>query len=202
MTDTADDRSGDLMARWCQGDQRAAAELFQRYADRLVALARSRLSAKLASRLDPEDVVQSVYHSFFADTRAGRYQVERGGELWQLLVTITLHKLQCQVQRHTAQKRTVKNEKGFGSEDSLLRIQQHFQDHEPSPVEAVALTDELEQLMRRLDPMQRQILVLRLHAYNLDEIAAQVNCTERTVRRVLDRVKRQLEQPPAENPDG
>src|SRR5262245_34891463 len=82
-----------LVARWQKGDQAAAAELFQRYAGRLVALARSQLSDKLAQRVDPEDVVQSVYRSFFVDSREGRYQVERGGDLWQLLVTMTLHKL-------------------------------------------------------------------------------------------------------------
>ena len=52
-----DDRSGDLLARWRAGDADAAAEIFRRYADRLIALARGRLSAKLARRIDPEDVV-------------------------------------------------------------------------------------------------------------------------------------------------
>ena len=37
-----------LLARCRNGDQQAAAELFRRYADRLIALARSRLSARLA----------------------------------------------------------------------------------------------------------------------------------------------------------
>src|SRR5262249_61199873 len=83
-----DDRSGHLVARWREGDQQAAAELFRRYADRLVALAKSRLSQKMARRVDPEDVVQSVYRSFFAETKEGRYEFERGGDLWHLLVTI------------------------------------------------------------------------------------------------------------------
>jgi RNA polymerase sigma factor (sigma-70 family) len=197
-----DDRKDDLVERWRAGDEQAATELFFRYADRLIALVRSRLSSKLAKRFDPEDVIQSVYHSFFADARAGRYQIERGGDLWQLLVTVTLHKLQGQVQRHTAQKRGVKAEQHFGSEDSLLRIQAYVQGQEPSPVEVVALTDELEQVMRRLEPLQRRILVLRLQGYNLDEVAAQANCTERTVRRVLDRVKEHLKQLQVGEPNG
>lgn len=84
------DNSNHLVARWQQGDQTAAAELFQRYASRLIALARSQLSVKLAQRVDPEDVVQSVYRSFFVDARNGRYDFQHGGDLWRLLVTMTL----------------------------------------------------------------------------------------------------------------
>jgi DNA-directed RNA polymerase specialized sigma24 family protein len=56
------------------------------------------------------------------------------------------------------------------------------------------LADEVEQLMRRLDPIERQILELRLQSYDLDEIAAATKRSQRTVRRVLDRVKEHLQQ--------
>ena len=69
--------SSNLVARWRAGDQQAATELFSRYANRLIALARKRLSDKLAGHIDPEDVVQSVYRSFFADAREGRYAKSR-----------------------------------------------------------------------------------------------------------------------------
>jgi RNA polymerase sigma-70 factor (ECF subfamily) len=188
-----DELSVDLMARWRTGDQQAAAELFRRYAQRLVALARSRLSDRLAQHLDPEDVVQSAYRSFFADTRAGRYDLQGGGKLWQLLVLITLHKLQDQVDRFSAQKRSVQREVPLGDSDRLLAVEAHMRDHEPSPVEAVALAEELEHVMRQLEPLQRRMLELRLQGYRLEEIAADTQRTERTVRRVLERVKDMLE---------
>lgn len=187
-----DEPSGNLVARWRDGDQQAASELFQRYANRLIALARGRLSSRLAQRIDPEDVVQSAYRSFFADTREGRYDLQLGGDLWQLLVTITLHKLNDQVKRNTSDRRSVEREQHFGSEDSLFRI--HSQGlGEPSPLEAVALIDQLEQLMRRLDPRERRMFELRLQAHSLEEIAAACECSQRTVIRVLERVKQQLE---------
>jgi RNA polymerase sigma-70 factor (ECF subfamily) len=181
-----------LLARWQKGDQAAATELFQRYASRLVALARSQLSARLSHRVDPEDVVQSVYRSFFADSREGRYQLERGGDLWQLLVTMTLHKLTNQANRLGTQKRSVSRERQFGSEDSLLGIGAPRLAGQPSPAEAAALADQLEQLLRGLEPPQRRIVELRLQGYNLDEIASEVPCSLSTVRRVLDRIKKQL----------
>ena len=129
MSEMTDDRSGDLVARWCQGDQRAAAELFRRYADRLIALARSRLSGKLAGRVDPEDVVQSVYRSFFASARKGRYDLQQGGDLWRLLLTITLNKLHDLVKGNARDKRDIKRQQNFSSEETLFGMQAHLRAH-------------------------------------------------------------------------
>jgi RNA polymerase sigma factor (sigma-70 family) len=176
------------------GDPQAAGELFRRYANRLIALARSRLPRKLDQQVDPEDVVHSAYRSFFAAARDGRYDRQQGGDLWQLLVTFTLRKLYRQMERLKTQKRMVDRERHFGSEDSLLGLKAMVVAREPSPVEALALAEELEEVMRRLAPPQRRILEMRLQGKALDEIAAAAGCTERTVRRVLDRVRQQLEQ--------
>ena len=62
-----------LVERWQSGDQSAAKQLFDTYVDRLVALARRRISQRLNSRLDPEDVVQSVFRTFFERAKEGRF---------------------------------------------------------------------------------------------------------------------------------
>src|SRR4051794_13811304 len=69
-----------LLERYRRGDDRAADAIFARYFERLTLLARSRLSARLARRTDPEDVVMSVYRSFFVEARDGRFVLGRGGE--------------------------------------------------------------------------------------------------------------------------
>lgn len=136
----------ELLTRWQRGDHQAAAELYHRYASRLIGLARSRLSSQLARRIDPEDVVQSVYRSFFAAARDGHYEVQNGDGLWHLLVTITLHKLHDQVDRLATRKRALERERTFGSEDSLFGIQGDLFTRDPSPAEAVALVEQLEQV--------------------------------------------------------
>jgi RNA polymerase sigma factor (sigma-70 family) len=190
----ADEMSIRLLAQWRNGSQQAAEELFRRYVDRLMALARGRLSEQLARRIDPEDVVQSAYRSFFVGAREGRFAVERGGDLWRLLVAITLHKLKDQVDRHTADKRSVAAEQALGNQQGLPGIQPQLLSREPSPLEALSLWDEVEQMLRQLDPMARQLLEMRLQGYNLEEIAAALRCSERTVIRVLKRIKQQLEE--------
>ncbi|MGE3806062.1 MAG: RNA polymerase sigma factor [Gemmataceae bacterium] len=190
-----DERSAILLARWREGDQEAAAQLFERYADRLVALAKSRLPARLAQRVDAEDVVQSVYRSFFAAARAGRYELERGGDLWRLLVTITINKVHRQFTHHQRDRRDSRREQtipdhereqGLGPSAPLLT-------REPGPLEVVAICDELENILRDLKPAYRQMVELRLQGYNVFEIADETGAGERTVRRVLDKIKTRLE---------
>jgi RNA polymerase sigma factor (sigma-70 family) len=189
-----DEKSQDLVAQWRQGNQEAAGELFHRFAEKLIALAASRLSEKLARRLDPEDVVQSAYRSFFVGARDGRYVLERSGDLWRLLVQITLHKLYRQAERHTTKKRGLNKERVVAEDTSQAGVQAQAESPDPSPLEAAALADEVEHVIGQLEPQHRPILELRLQGYKLEEIAAEQGCSERTVRRVLESVRHLLEQ--------
>jgi RNA polymerase sigma-70 factor (ECF subfamily) len=190
----ADDTSINLLTRWRDGDQEAAGELFRRYAERLIALAHRRLSDRMALRIQPEDVVQSVYCSFFVGARDGRYVLQRSGDLWKLLVAITVHKLQRQFKRHNAQKRAVQKERRLEVGDSVDGLPVQVLGRDPLPEEAVTLTDTLEQVMRKLEPLQRRIVELRLQGYGVGEIADEISRCRPTVRRVLDRVKKMLAQ--------
>lgn len=195
-----DEASANLLARWQAGDEQAADQLFHRYATRLIALARSRLAAKLAGRIDAEDVVQSAYRSFFAGAREGNFELAQGGDLWRLLVNLTLHKLHDQVKHHTRAKRSIDAEFGFGSEDSLHGLKPPS-GAEASPVAAAALADEVEHLMRGLEPHERRVLELRLQGHTLYEIAGLTSRSLATVCRVLDRLKSRLSQESAAEPE-
>ena len=72
---------------------------------RLTSLASSRLSRKLARRVDAEDVVLSAWRSFFVATGRDQVDVPNDDNLWPLLVTMTLRKLSRQAARHTADRR-------------------------------------------------------------------------------------------------
>ena len=182
------------MPAGARGDEAAATELFQRYAERLLTLAHRHLSARLGQRLDPEDIVQSVCHSFFAGARDGRYVIGRSGDLWRLLVAITLHKVKDKYRRHTTDKRSLAREQVLGAEDSRHGLTIEAAGNEPSPEEAVTLADLVEHVMGALDPMERRILELRLQGNSMDEIVADTNRCRHTVRRVLRDVRKHLEE--------
>ena len=169
--------SDQLLLRCQQGDEDASREIFGRYLARLTALARSRLAPRLAKRTDPEDIVLSAYRSFFVGARDGRFALQRSGDLWRLLVSITLHKLYRQVKRHSAASRDVQREEALGERLELTQ--------EPTAEEAIALADELEAILKPLDPLLRRVLELRLQGQSQEEIAAITMRSERTVRRSL-----------------
>lgn len=177
MNTLSDLPSDQLLLRSRDGDEDASREIFERYLARLTALARSRLAPRLAGRTDPEDIVLSAYRSFFVGARDGRFVLQRSGDLWRLLVSITLHKLYRQVKRHSAESRDVQREKMLEEAHALSR--------EPTVDEAVALADELEAILKPLDPLLRRVLELRLQGQSLEEIAAITMRSERTVRRSL-----------------
>ena len=116
------DDSRELLVRYQRGDPTAAEAIFARYANRLLALARSRLSPKLARRVDADDVVQSTYRSFFV-RRRGEFVAEGEGDLWRLLATITLHKLGRQAQRHRVLRNDQFTEKAPGLRMPPIRWQ-------------------------------------------------------------------------------
>ena len=188
----SDDPSIDLVNRFRAGDDRAAGELFDRYIARLIGLARSRLSPKLARRIDPEDVVQSVYRAFFTKAKEGNVELKEAGDLWRLLAAITLNKLRHQVERHQAIKRSVEGEDSIRVGPTGMRMAPESLAREPSPEEVATLSEEMELLMSGLDETQRQMLELRLAGHTFEEIADQTKRSERTVRRLFDRLKTQL----------
>ena len=183
-----------LLARYREGDSQAADQLFYRYLDRLVGLARQRLSKKLTQRVDPEDVVQSVYRSFFARAREGQYAIERRGDLWRLLSAITVNKVLRQVQHHGQQKRNPNREQPVSADNEGGRPYAELFAADPSESDAAAVTDELNHLMRNLNPLQRQMLELRLQGASVADVATTVSRSEHTVRRFLAKARETLEQ--------
>src|SRR5688572_24658080 len=179
--------SVDLLRLLQAGDEAAPEAVFERYAERLTRLARSRLAVKLASRVDPEDIVMSAYRSFFLGAREGRFHLDRGGDLWRLLVEVTLHKLFRQAEHHQAQRRSVAREQPI---DDPANASQIAGNREPTPDEAAAAADELEALLSQLSERGRRALELRLQGYEHEEIAERLGCSERTVRRALSEARR------------
>ncbi len=140
----------------------------------------------------------SAYRSFFVGASQGRFALRRSGDLWRLLVSITLRKLYRQARRHTAQRRSV------GVEQSLERTPEESlpgEGREPTPEEAVALADELAAVMSQLDEFSRRVFELRLQGEPLAKIASDTGRAERTVRRALAAIRRLLAERFELNPD-
>src|SRR5947209_2967579 len=98
---------GSLLRRFRAGSDQAATELYLRYALRIHQLAEAICGDDLAQRLDADDIVQSVFSSFFRRAREGHYEVPDGEELWKLLMVIALNKIRASGNFHRAARRDV-----------------------------------------------------------------------------------------------
>jgi RNA polymerase sigma factor (sigma-70 family) len=193
MTETP---SAELVARFkTDHDAAAAEELFRRYSTRLAALARSRLSTALAARVDADDIVQSAYRSFFVLAREGEVLLRDSGDLWRLLVRITLRKVYRSARRHRADCRSVHREHSTVDEmDAVAR------GRDPTPAEAAGLIDELREVLAPLGAVQRRIVEMRLQGHEIETIAVEVRRSTRTVRRTLAAIGAELERRLNEGP--
>lgn len=170
----------------------AGREVFGRFAQRLIALARLNLDARLKNKVDPEDVVQSVYKSFFLRYRDLPLDDDENGGLWALLTVITLRKCADRARYYGTERRDVHREAQPASSDSGQSWQEAI-GREPTPEQAAMLTETVEKLLAELDASERPLLELSLQGFSTQEISEQSGRAERSVRRFRERLRKQLQ---------
>ena len=184
---------GHLMAQLESGEKDAASKVFHRFAKQLIVLARQELDTQIRQKVDPEDVTQSVFRSFFAHQAAGELvDLETWDNLWAMLVVMTLRKCRRQNAYFHADRRDVNREVTFTPLPDESGPGWEPCDREPTPVEAAVFIETVEELLKHFAGRAQQILTLFLQGNKAPEISCQVGCTERTVYRTYERVKEWL----------
>jgi RNA polymerase sigma-70 factor (ECF subfamily) len=177
-----------LLSKLRQGDDDAAGRIFDVFARRLVELARQRLNQRLLQKIDPEDVVQSVFGTVFLRLRAGQFEVGGWDSLWGLLTCVTVHKCCKWIDYFGAQGRDPAREVRLDGDDSGAGTGRELFDRKPTPDEAAALADLVEQSLHGLKPQEQEIVGLRLQGESVPEIAPRGGCSESKVNRILRHV--------------
>ena len=174
-----------LLAQLHAGDQQAATQIYVRYAEKLLGLARRNTAEDLRTRFDPEDVVQSVFRTFFRRAAQGAYVVPAGDDLWKLFLVIALNKIRRLGEFHRANKRSVGQtapmaepllaQQGATGEDSL-RI----------------LHMTIDELLAGSPAHVREMVKLRIDGFEVADIAVRVARSKRSVERVLQSFRETL----------
>ena len=175
--------------RWIRGfrenDDSAVADFWTRYEERLRRLAERNLSDRMKRRVDADDVVQSAFRTFLRRAGQDEFELRDRQNLLSLLTTITLNKIRQKVRHFAAQKRG-------GDSDRYFETMADLSGDQPTPDELAAL-QEIEDLLRGFDVEQQQVVDLKLQNHTNEEIARRMQCSERTVRRMIKRVEKTLE---------
>src|SRR4051794_23552271 len=180
--DVASDDS--LVRRLRAGSETAAGRLYDRYVARLRALARAKLSADLAGRVDPDDIVQSVFRRFFQAAAKEEYDAPAGEDLWDLLLVITLNRVRSEAAFQRAAKRDVRRTaQGGPDEDPLAAVADR------DDTAAAALRLHVAEALERLPADYQRVVELRMDGYEVAEIARAVGRSKRTVERLLQEAR-------------
>jgi len=165
-----------LLAGIQGGDESAVRRIWEDYFDRLVGLARVRLRNTPRSVADEEDVAIHAMNAFVIGARRNRFStVTNRRDLWRMLVQITVRTASNQRDMILAQKRgkgLVRGETELGPESS-----------QASEDRSDELLDELE------DDGLKLIARRKAEGYTNAEIAADLNCAERTIDRRLAKIR-------------
>ena len=158
-------------------------------------LARRKLGQFPQRATDEEDVALSAMASFFEGAQQGRFpQLYDRDNLWSLLVIITARKAAGHIKRELRQKRGGGQVRG---EDAMIDatrgakwdIQQIVGD-QPTPEFAAEVAEQCRLLFARLeDDALRRIAQRKLDGHSNEEIAAELQCSLRTVERKLWRIR-------------
>ena len=174
-----------------QADEQAAQQIWQRYYQRLIALARKKLSDSPRRAMDEEDVVLSAFNNFFAGAETGRFpQLTDRNDLWRVLVTLTANKAINQRKHEWRQKRGgghVRGESVFTTnDDEVCAGIEQVSDGEPTPEFAERVAEECRELLERLaDKVLQKTAIWKMEGYTNKQIADRFGYTERTVERKL-----------------
>lgn len=163
-------------------------QVVDRYTFDLLKLARQRLPDGIRRRVDPEDVVQSVYRSFFRRLRNGEFAFDESHDVWRLLAVMTYHKVHNVTKYHRRQQRDASRDVSYETA-AQPETAAALQASTPQPDDLAILQEYLEKLLAELPQRHHQLVILRLEGFSIAEIADQLNVSQRTVLRVLAQVR-------------
>ncbi|MGC3971127.1 MAG: sigma-70 family RNA polymerase sigma factor [Pirellulales bacterium] len=175
----------ELLKLWSSGQEAAATALVRRYSRRLHGLIVSQTSSALLSRMEVEDIAQSVFRLLFQSIQTKGYVLPEQTEMWGLLLVLALNKIRNRERELRAKKRSItRTNRGDFDWDQ-------FAGHQDAAVTFLKLM--LEEEIDHLPEAQQKIIHMRLEGYDLATIAGECHRSTRTVERVLQTFRGKLE---------
>jgi RNA polymerase sigma factor (sigma-70 family) len=189
-----DDDFADLMSRAISEDPAAIRDFVARFEREVQMMVRARLPRRLRTQYDSVDFVQAVWKSFFLDLRDQPRDFDNAEHLRKFLAGVVRNKVQEQHRRLTrTEKYNVTREQSLYIRRGDREVLRDVISPEPSPSEEVQGRDRLEQLIAGRSPLEIEVVTLRRQGLTHDEIAARTGLNERSVRRIIESVRSQME---------
>ncbi len=176
------------------GDSAAANRIWHHYFDRLVRSVRGRLAGHNRAVSDEEDIVLSVFDSFYAAAEQGRFpDLADRDDLWRLLLRMSARKV-IDKRRHDRRQRRGGDVEVLSLDGDEKTIIEAI-GQEPSPEMVLTMQESMEQFFSHLGVGHlRDLAVAKLEGYSNAELARQFACSERTIERRLHLIREKCQQ--------
>ena len=187
-----EDEFAELLRRAKSGESAAIRDFLEQFEQEVRTMVRSRLPKKLRTQFDSTDFVQSVWQSFFVDSDSRDF--DNVEHLRGFLFGMVRNKVRQQHRRLTrTEKYDLAREERLYVRRGDREVPREVISPDPSPSQAVQASDRMAQLTAGRSPLEIEVLTLRRQGLTFVEIAARTGLNERTVRRVIEAVRSELE---------
>jgi RNA polymerase sigma factor (sigma-70 family) len=174
-----------LLDKLCQGDEAAAERVFREYEPFLRLVVRRMLPARLRSKFDSVDVVQSVWGDLLDGFREAGWRFKDPAHLRAFLVKATRHRFLDRLRQHQP---AMNRERSL----ELERLEERAPSSDPRPSEIVQADELWEEMMALCPPAHHELLRLKRQGRTNAEIAERTGLHPSSVRRILYDLARQL----------
>jgi RNA polymerase sigma factor (sigma-70 family) len=181
----------DLMQRVEAGDVAAERAVIEQYGTHILRVIRRRLHPRMRVQYDSQDFCQAVWASFFAHrSEMARFKSDR--ELMAFLGRMGRNKVVDEVRRRLMSKKdNIINTHSIS--DSGSGLEQNLVGNSPTPSQLAVAREQIERLFEGQPAKYRRIVEMRAEGATFKDIASQIGMNERNVRRVIERIERQIE---------
>jgi len=184
MTET-DEALREMLERLNRGEEEAARTVFETYGPYLRMVVHRRLSTPLRSKVDSEDIVQSVWVDLLHVFRQGKDRFPDVNRLRAFLTRAACNRL---IDRHRQHASTIRRERPMvdGECDQVPSV-------DPDRPEDLVLAEELwARIMASCPPSHHDLIRMKREGLDVAEIAERTGLHPSSVRRILYDLARRL----------
>lgn len=191
--DVTNENLGALIDKAKSGDQEAIRSL-QRFENDIRIMVRVRLPRLLRSQFDSMDFVQDVWQSFFRIFNHDPERFAQVRDLRSFLAVVARNKVFEEHRRRSlTQKYDLEREEPLYIRRGNRDIPRDLIASDPTPSQDAQARERLDQLLQGRSPREAEVIELRRLGLTYEEIATKTGLHERTVRRVIEAIRRRMD---------
>ncbi|WP_435020520.1 RNA polymerase sigma factor [Tundrisphaera sp. TA3] len=184
----------ELIARVRAHDEAAIADLLRRFEADVRTMVRVRLPKAMRNHFDSMDFVQAIWTSVLVKKGDEVGEFSDAGKFRGFLAVVARNKVFEEHRRLSTLKYDLGREERLYVRRGEREIPREVRAADPTPSETVQAGERLGQLTEGRSAHEKQVVELRRQGLTFEEIARQLGRDERSIRRIIDDLRKRMEE--------